>query len=156
MAVTGSDPGAERGTWKTADVVSAWREYFRLVAELARTRLYDVLGHPDLPKKFGYRPADREIVEMVKPALDALAEAGMGMEINTSGLRKPVHEIYPSAAILEMARERGIPITFGSDAHRPDQVGYAFDQAVSLARQAGYTECLRMVKRKKRLVPIRG
>ena len=62
------------------------------------------------------------------------------IEINTSGLRKPVGEIYPSCEILKVYRKYDIPIVFGSDAHTPDDVGRDFDKAVSLARQAGYQE----------------
>ena len=58
--------------------------------------------------------------------------------------------------ILELARERGIPICFGSDAHAPHEVGRYFDQALQLAKGAGYRHCLRMRVRKKELVPLPG
>ena len=137
--------------WKSANVDEAWRQYFKLVIKLAETGMYDSLSHPDLPKKFGYRPADSVIKEIVQPALDAIAEAGMCMEINSSGLRKTVKEIYPSPMILGMARERNIPITFGSDAHSPKEVGYSFDLSLKLAKYAGYTEFARYKNRKRSL-----
>jgi histidinol-phosphatase (PHP family) len=37
-----------------------------------------------------------------------------------------------------------IPLTFGSDAHRPEDVGADFDRAVTLARGCGYSEFLRL------------
>jgi len=86
--------------------------------------------------------------------LDRIAAANMGVEINTSGLRRPVREIYPSALLLELAHEREIPICFGSDAHTPREVGYAFDQALKLAKEAGYTECLRFEGRQGRQIPL--
>ncbi len=133
------DSPVTRGKWETVDVAGIWRAYFKLVGEMADTRLFDVFAHADLPKKFGFRPSDREIKEMVQPALDRIAEAGMALEINTSGLRKPIREIYPSALILGLARERDIPICFGSDAHVPGEVGQDFTAALALARDAGYT-----------------
>jgi histidinol-phosphatase (PHP family) len=78
----------------------------------------------------------------------------MGIELNTSGLRKPVGEIYPSPLIVVMARERGIAICFGSDAHSPEEVGDGFDAALKLAHEAGYTHYFRMSGREKELIPL--
>jgi histidinol-phosphatase (PHP family) len=39
-----------------------------------------------------------------------------------------------------MAFDREIPITFASDAHAPDQVGWKMHELKLLAREAGYTE----------------
>jgi histidinol-phosphatase (PHP family) len=150
----GFDNPTERATWDSVDVAQTWRGYFKLVAKLADTRLFDVVAHLDLPKKFGYRPPDKTVKEMVQPALDRIAAAGMGIELNTSGLRRPVKEIYPSPFILALARERGIPICFGSDSHTPRDVGAGFEQALKLAKEAGYKECLRFRSRQRKLVPL--
>jgi len=150
----GFDNPAERATWDSVDVTQAWREYFQLVTRLADTGLFDVVAHLDLPKKFGYRPRDKAVKEMAQPTLDRIAAAGMGIELNTSGLRRPVKEIYPSPLILELAREREIPICFGSDSHTPQDVGYAFDEALKLAKGAGYKQCLRFRGRQKQLVAL--
>lgn len=141
-------------TWKRADVVSVWRDYFSLIGELADTRLYDVVGHVDLPKKFGYRVPDLVLKELAQPALDKIAAAGMAIELNTAGLRKPVREIYPSRLLLELAYDRDIPIAFGSDAHTPGDVGADFDQAIALARAVGYTRSARYRQRRRTLVPL--
>ena len=150
----GFDNPADRHIWDTVDVTAAWRRYFGLVGQLADTGLFDVVGHLDLPKKFGYRPPDKKLKELVQPALDHIAEAEMGIEINTSGLRKPVGEIYPSPLILSLAQERDIPICFGSDSHRPEDVGADFDRALSMAWEAGYSEYFRIRGRKKYLIPL--
>jgi histidinol-phosphatase (PHP family) len=118
--------------------------------------LYDIVTHLDAPKHSGFWPPESQIPEIVQPALDRIAAAGMGIELNMSGLVRPCQEIYPSPLILNLARERGIPISFGSDAHGPQDVGRYFDQALKLAKDAGYTHCLRMRGRKKELVPLPG
>jgi len=140
--------------WESADIQGVWTAYFELVAKLVRTGLFDVVGHLDLPKKFGHRLDDRRLVELAKPVMDAVAAAGMAVELNSGGLRKPVAEIYPSAPLLALAREREIPVCFGSDAHRPEEVGAGFDKAVALARDAGYTRCARFEQRSRRLVEL--
>jgi histidinol-phosphatase (PHP family) len=150
----GFDNPAVKQVWNSVDVTETWRAYFKLVMKLVETRLFDVVSHLDIPKKFGHRPSDHHIKEMAQPVLDRVASVGMGMELNTSGLRKPVGEIYPSALIVSLARERDIPICFGSDAHSPREVGKDFPAALQLARDAGYTHYFRTRKRKKTLVPL--
>lgn len=145
----GFDDPDRLSEWANVDVKAVWREYLALVIKLADSGRFDVLGHPDLPKKFGHRLKDSDSKEMVQPALDRIAKAGMAIEINTSGLRRAAKEQYPSHLILELARERDIPITFGSDSHCPEHVGYEFEQAVSIARECGYTHYARFLKREK-------
>ena len=148
------DDPDQRQTWNTVNVAGAWRTYFDLLGRLAETRLADVIGHLDLPKKFGYRPPDAVVKEMAQPALDRIAVAGLTIEINSSGLRKPVGEIYPAPLLLSLAREREIPICFGSDAHRPEEVGDRFEQSLQLARAAGYTQAVRFSARRKIAYPL--
>ena len=150
----GFDDPAQIDGWKNADITRTWQQYFQLLIQLAQTGLYDVVAHLDLPKKFGHRPPPADLSAMATPALDAIATASMAIDINTCGLRRPADEIYPSASILKMACQRNIPITFGSDAHDPDDVGSAFDQALILAREAGYTQCARFRKRNLQLVDL--
>lgn len=145
---------AESAVWNTVDVTETWREYFRLLGRLADTGFYDVVGHLDITKKFKHIPPENNVADMAARALDRIAAAGMAIELNTSGLRRAVEEIYPSLHILKMARERDIPICFGSDAHLPDEIAYAFDQALDLARQAGYTHTARYRRRRRDLVPL--
>lgn len=146
----GFDNPDEREVWDNVDVGSTWKNYFELIGRLVETKLFDVVGHFDLPKKFGYSPGERAIKEMVRPVLDKIARAQMAIEINTSGLRKPVREIYPSLMVLTMARDHGIPICFGSDAHKLDEVGYEFTAALKLAQSAGYSEAVRFSGRRKK------
>ena len=150
----GFDNPAVKQVWNSVDITDTWRAYFKWVSKLVETRLFDVVSHLDIPKKFGHRPPEKDLKEMVQPVLDNVAAAGMGMEINTSGLRKPVGEIYPSALIVSLARERDIPICFGSDAHSPLEVGRDFPAALQLARDAGYTEYFRIRNREKTRVPL--
>jgi histidinol-phosphatase (PHP family) len=147
----GFDNPEDRHVWDEVNVTDAWKSYFNLIGRLADTRLFDAVGHLDLPKKFKYRPREKDLAEMAKPTLDRIARSGMGIEINTSGLRKPVGEIYPSLLLLSLAHELDIPICFGSDAHRPSEVGGNLDAARALATEAGYSQYFRIKARKKTL-----
>ena len=92
-------------------------------------------------KKFGHRPSVT-LEQEIEATARRFREEGVSVEVNTSGLRKPVGEIYPSAILLEAYYTQGVPIVFGSDAHAPKEVGQDFDQALLFARQTGYTEGL--------------
>jgi histidinol-phosphatase (PHP family) len=131
-----------------------WRRYFALVAELARTGLYDVVAHLDLPKKFGHVLTDEDVERHALPALQALADAGMALEINTSGLVQAPGEIYPSPLLLRLAREFGLGLTFGSDAHDPERAGDGFEHALDQARVAGFTERVEFSGRQARRVAL--
>jgi histidinol-phosphatase (PHP family) len=74
------------------------------------------------------------------------------MELNTAGLRKDCKEIYPSRQIVQIAADLGVPITFGSDAHAPGEVGMNFAEAIELARSAGYTQACRFTRRERHMV----
>jgi len=124
-----------------------WQEYFSLIGRLADTGLYDVVTHLDLPKRFG-NAINRDLLrKSCLPALDRIAQAGMAIEINTSGMIHSIAEMYPSLDMLSWASERGIGLTFGSDAHSPDRVGDRFDDALKLARAAGFKKARRFAKR---------
>ena len=120
------DSAPEEGVWAQLSVEEVWRRYFTALAELAASGHVDVLAHPDLPKIFGRRPAG----PVEYPALN-----GVALEISTNGRYKPVGQLYPDPAFLDAAKA---PITLASDAHVPANVGRDFDQAVELARGAGY------------------
>ncbi|NIT35402.1 MAG: histidinol-phosphatase HisJ family protein [candidate division Zixibacteria bacterium] len=142
------DDSRHRRRYEGADINKLFRDYYGLVAGMAASGLFDVWAHPDLPKKFGYRPAE-PVYDDEDVALEAVAAAGMVIEVNTSGLRKPAREIYPSLGLLRRACAAGIPVTFGSDAHRPGEVGHEFKRAVTLAREAGYRTYTTFSRREK-------
>ena len=120
-------------------------ESLELTERAAASGLFDIVGHLDHAKKFGPRMRDQpDVAAAASAALRAVAAAGMALEINTAGLRKPVGEAYPAPGLLAEARALGIPLTFGSDAHRPEEVGWAFDDAVVTAREAGYAATHRL------------
>lgn len=134
--------------WKNRDVFEVWAAYFRRLTMAAETGLFDIIAHADLPKKFGHHPSP-DCPPLYEIFLDAAQRHGCAIELNTAGLRRDCREIYPSRQILEMAHARGVPITFGSDAHAPEEVGMNFAEAIQLARDVGYQECWRLVHRQR-------
>jgi len=137
--------------WKRRNPFEVWTAYFERLTKAAESRLFDIIAHADLCKKFGFYPKE-DCIPLFTRFLEAAKQSDVAIELNTSGLRKECQEIYPSPQIVQLAVQLGVPITFGSDAHAPDQVGMAFNQAIELARRAGYTECCRFTRRKRQFV----
>lgn len=137
--------------WKTRDAFEVWTAYFERLTRAAESGLFEIIGHTDLCKKFGFYP-NQDCSPLVQRFLDAARKNGTAIEINTAGLRKDCREMYPSQRILEMACRTGVPLTFGSDAHAPEEVGLDFDRAIQSARAAGYTHSCRFTRRRRELV----
>jgi len=121
------------------DLWELYEKYFTLVQRAALSGLFDIMAHPDLIKKFNFSPS-RSLMPLYDDTARAFKRAGVCVEVNTAGLRYPVREIYPSLDFLKVAFRYGLPVTLGSDAHLPDQVGAGFAEAIALIKEAGYRE----------------
>ncbi|MDQ6963413.1 MAG: histidinol-phosphatase HisJ family protein [Mariprofundales bacterium] len=134
------DDPDERGRWSVVGVGATYCQYFEQVAASASSGLFDIIGHPDLAKKFAHRPAEDEVEEVLaaeSSMLDAVAAAGVALEVSSAGLRKPCAEIYPASRIVAAAAQRDIPFSYGSDAHAPDLVGYGLQECRQLLVDCG-------------------
>jgi len=120
-----------------------------------RSGLFDILAHPDLVKVWGRsRPGPADPRVYYEPAVEAIAESGIAVEISTAGLRKPVGEIYPAPAFAEMCAEAGASFALSSDAHTPQHVGYEYEQALALLGGLDVTEICVFERRERRLEPL--
>jgi histidinol-phosphatase (PHP family) len=134
-------------------VEEIWDLYWRKYIACIRTGLFDILAHPDLPKKFGHRPPG-DLKRYYVPAVEALADVGAAVEINTAGLRKPVKEAYPAREFVELAVQAGVPVVFSSDAHAPEEVGAGFEEILRMAWEAGVRETALFSGRKRSAEPL--
>jgi len=141
------DNPAKLSEWKSRDTFEVWTAYFERLTMAAASGLFEIIGHADLPKKFGHRPT-QDCTPLYEKFLTAAKQHNCALDINTAGLRKDCQEIYPSREILRLAFAKGVPITFGSDAHAPGEVGLDFAEAIQLTREVGYTHSNRFAGRK--------
>jgi histidinol-phosphatase (PHP family) len=142
-------------------VEEIWLRYFQTVGEAARSGLFDIAAHPDLvkywspaiPTRAARTPAG-DLRRYYEPAVEGIAESGIAVEVSTAGLRKPAGEIYPARGFLEMCVDAGVPVALSSDAHRPEDVGADYDQALELLASVGVSELCVFEGRERRLEPI--
>jgi histidinol-phosphatase (PHP family) len=134
-------------------VDEVYRLYWTRVRELAECGLFDLVGHLDLPKKFAFYPK-ADLSREREAALDAIAAAGMAIELNTAGWSKPCAECYPSPELLREARRREIPVVISADSHAPDTVVAHFRRAAELLHELGFAETVRFQRREPSAVPL--
>ncbi len=126
--------------YQSKDIDDIWEDYFAAIKKMAKSNLFEIVGHIDLVKIFKFLPK-KEIKLIAKEALKEIKKAGMIVEINSAGYRKPILEPYPSPDIMELLVEFDIPITFGSDAHKIKEIGCRLEDNMQYAKSYGYKKC---------------
>jgi histidinol-phosphatase (PHP family) len=139
--------------YENQDIDEIWQKYFDAIEEMAKSRLFDIVGHLDLIKIFKFMPKGN-ITDIARDALRAIKDADMSIEINVAGFRKPVSEAYPSPQLLQEIKKLNIPITFASDAHKPEQVGLFSDETMKMVKELGFSECVIYRNRKKEFINL--
>jgi histidinol-phosphatase (PHP family) len=134
--------------------------YYHDLGEAVRSGLFDCIAHLDIYKRCGLdfygEPLNVAHRGLVEPLLEEMAVRGLSLEINSGGLRKGLRWPFPSPDILKAAREAGLAdVTTGSDAHKPDQVGYGLEACFDSARDAGFDRIVVFRRRSKQEIPLR-
>jgi len=132
-----------------------YRRYFQLVEQACVSGLFDIIGHVDVIKKFGFRPLEDLEPYWVETAR-MLRETGTCIELNTAGRDAPVEEFYPDRRLLEICCTEGVSVTLGSDAHSPRQVGRYFAEAVAMLKEAGFRELTSFSRRNRSALKLEG
>ncbi|WP_025690801.1 histidinol-phosphatase HisJ [Paenibacillus zanthoxyli] len=146
--------------WEGQDPLAVYRRYYQAISKAASSGIYDIIGHMDVIKRFGYGPdtpeGQAEVKELELSALRRIADAGIAMELNASGLFKPCAEMFPAPYVLKQALELGIPLTLGSDAHDPAKLGEGLAEARKLLWDTGFRELAVFDSRRREMVFFEG
>jgi histidinol-phosphatase (PHP family) len=131
-----------------------YSEYFAEIKQGIKTGLFDCVAHLDVIKQPGY-PVLQGNRGDVEEILDLCGAYNMSVEINTSGLRKQIGEMYPSRDILDLIVEREIPLVTSSDAHGPGSIAYGFSKLYSLLSELPRCTIARYRRRSAQSISIR-
>ncbi len=130
--------------WEGRTEEQAYRDYFVAVLEnLEDTVDIDTYGHLDYIVRYG-KTKDTEFTyqkyaDELEQILDLLVQKGIGLEINTAGIRYGLKDLHPCREILTRYREKGGHIiTVGSDAHKPEDLCRGFDRAEEFLKECGF------------------
>ena len=144
-----------RHIWDESDVKQVYGQYFEILMQLADSRMFDIVGHPDVIKVFGHEPDDTAFLQNWYERLaQKFADTDQVIEVSTAGLRKPVGKMYPAPDFLRACFAKNVPIALSSDAHRPEDVGENYEIAVPYIREAGYSQIVTFTNRQRLLVPL--
>lgn len=122
------------------------KEYFATCCRTAPIVKPDVFGHFDLYKKLNqggqfFDESDSAYQNAALEAIDAVADTGVIIEVNTGGIgRGYIKEVYPAPFLLRRLKERNTPIIITSDAHRTTQIDFAYEETKALLKEIGFTE----------------
>lgn len=130
------------------DFKSLISDYFSLQKEMLLRGNFQILGHPDLIRKFNEKnPFFSENEDWYKNELkemaNAVSKSGIATEINTGAMsRGYLSKPYPSEYFLTLLHEKGVPVAVTADAHAKENLDFAFDEAILLAKKTGFTEII--------------
>jgi histidinol-phosphatase (PHP family) len=132
-------------------VKQAYREYFNLIKQVIRSKLFNIIGHIDLIKIFGAKARGKAIILEV---IEILKKHKQVIEVNTNGLEMEVKELYPSKFFLKECFKKKIPITLSSDAHKAGDVGRKFEEAIKIIKSIGYDRLVYFQKGEQKFIKI--
>lgn len=127
-----------------------WLRYYELIAEAIESGAFDVISHP-------VRNAERN--PYLPARLDGLLEEvaafaklhGVALELNGHDTTT-----WPELAerVARACGRAGCPVSLGSDAHHPQQVGVGLTQAAAFAARAGVPGVMSFTRRERRVLPL--
>lgn len=124
----------------------AVQEYFYLQRQMIKHGDFSILGHPDLVRKRNHQlkffnENDSWYKKEVKELVKEISKTNIIVEVNTGAItRGAMNDVYPSCYMLELLKEKNIPVTISSDCHSTDSIDGAFDRALQAIKKAGYTQ----------------
>ncbi len=142
------------------DIYDLLERYFKEVAEMCRTGLFDVLGHITyclryMKQRHGIEADISRFDDIIADSFRTLAQNGKGIEINTSGIRQGFGATFPDLKYVKLFRELGGEIlSVGSDSHTVEDIGADVKAGSEIAKAAGFTHLAYFKERKPLFVKI--
>ncbi len=130
-----------------------FESYFESVFRAVESGLFDIIGHCDLIRIFGYKPAV-DLEPLYRKLAMTMKKYDVVFEVNTNGRNRPLADFYPDRKYLNIFHEEGVPVCVNSDAHMPARVAQYFDEAYELLRYMGFTEMAVFEKRVRKMIPF--
>ncbi|MCL2434409.1 MAG: histidinol-phosphatase HisJ family protein [Clostridia bacterium] len=155
-SVRGTDPYEER-YFEGRTLRQAYRAYLEALLESVQSGLpYHAVGHFGYVSKYSGRPIleAEDFPALCDEILQTIIKEQKAMEINTSSIPTKGQPLAPSSILKRYAELGGRLITFGSDAHAPENLGQCFTQARQIALDCGLTEYAIYTKGEPKMAPL--
>jgi histidinol-phosphatase (PHP family) len=135
------------------DIDNLFEKYFNTVNAAVKSGLFDIIGHCDLIRIYGYKPSS-DPEPLYRNLAKSMKKHDVAFEVNTNGRNRPLADFYPDRSFLKVFMEEKVPVCVNSDAHMPGRVGQYFDEAYDLLRYTGFNEMAVFDKRVRKMVPF--
>ena len=111
--------------WDGIDVDTIYHHYFRDSILLAKSNLFDGIGHPDTIKLFGHKPS-YSLTDYYEQLANELAKNNMYADQNSGAERRcpTTASLGIDSEFLRVLKKHNVQIITSSDAHCPEDVGY--------------------------------
>ncbi len=139
--------------WRNKSVDDIYLDYYTAIREAAESKLYDIVGHFDVIKKYGHVPKNN-IEPIINQTLQVIKANDMAVEINTSGLFKVVKEVFPAPSIIKKIVEQNIPLTLGSDSHKPEQLQRGLEEGKKIIKELGIKDLATFNQRRRIMISV--
>ncbi|MGD2247854.1 MAG: histidinol-phosphatase HisJ family protein [Candidatus Methanofastidiosia archaeon] len=129
--------------------------YFEAVNSLIHSKTCDIIGHLEYFKRWGGPYTSHNYKDIIVTTLKKIIDSNLVLEVNTSGLRHPAKDTYPSLEVIKWYKALGgILISLGSDAHNAHHIGYKFPEIITALHSIGFTHLATFEARKCTTLPI--
>ncbi|HEX2974451.1 MAG TPA: histidinol-phosphatase, partial [Bacteroidales bacterium] len=89
------------------DIDTLFARYFKTVEAAVASGLFDIIGHCDLIRIYGYRP-EGDIEPLYRSLAGCMKKHDVAFEINTNGRNRPLADFYPDRKFLRIFMEEGV------------------------------------------------
>jgi Meckel syndrome type 1 protein len=124
----------------------AWETYVNTLVDAVERLPGHIVGHFFVPAVFGHWPDDAKLDQYEDRILDAAGARGMAVEFNTRFLYRDHTDeerqryLDANKRFLRKAKDRGVMIAIGSDAHSPKDQGGAFSTVLEVLDELDINE----------------
>lgn len=129
--------------YDNVNVDTLLRAYFLNVLKLCKWGRFDILGHLTYPIRYLSEKGITVDMSKFNPIIEEIFKTiignGVGIEVNSSGLRQKCGIPFPSVEYVQMYKDfGGTIVSVGSDAHSVEQLGKNVQECIDMVKSCGF------------------
>jgi len=148
--IDGPAEGYDKGLTQLFDnnIKKAVKAYYAQIRQMLEEEKPDIVGHIDKIHMHNrgrfFSTNDDWYRRELFNTLEVVKSSGCILEVNTRGVYKGKTEVFfPSEDTIKQCYKMDIPLLISTDAHKPEEAGMLYSQALELLKQSGYKTAMR-------------
>ncbi len=127
------------------DIKRGVKAYYDQVNRMIDTQSFQILAHFDKIKMHNkgryFQEDEKWYQDLLAECIDLIAQKDFVVEVNTRGIYKKRSEsTFPGLDALKALKEKNVPITINSDAHKPEELNLLLNESRVMLKQVGIKE----------------